>query len=317
MIETKWMVLANPRAGSGKMGADWNQISDLLHENDIHFDVLFTEYRYHAVELVIASIRRGYRKFISIGGDGTINEVVNGFFLQRNEVPTNELTLAVIPAGSGNDWVKMFNLSKKYSEAVSAITRMNTMVQDICRLDLFESKVRKTRYMINVSGIGFDAVVAGNCNRLKEKGVRGKWIYLRAGLNGLFLHRAKHYTIRVDDRIFYKGKVFSVALGIGRFCGGGMQQTPNACVDDGLVDITIIKRISKLKIVAHLKKLFDGRIFELDEVLHTTAKTISIVCTPNDFVEVDGEVIGETPYTLEIIPASLKVVTGFIPDQHQ
>lgn len=317
MNTTNWMVIANPKAGSNKVAQEWPIISDLLVKHGISFDVLFTKHKFHSIELTVKAIKEGYRKFISVGGDGTIHEIVNGIFFQK-DVPYSEITLGVIPAGSGNDWMKMYDISKNYEESIFAIAEGKTILQDICKIDMVESMVKQTRYMANVAGIGYDAMVCHHCNRNKEKGKKGKLIYVKAALQAFFNIRPKMYKVLVDGKEFFKGKVFSTAFGIGRFSGGGMTQMPDAVVNDGLINLTVVEKMPKIKIASQFMKLFTGRIYSIIGVHHITGKHIQVETVPNDVVEVDGEVLGNTPLDLTVMPQALRVIVGdnFTTDPH-
>jgi diacylglycerol kinase family enzyme len=113
-----------------------------------------------------------------------------------------------------------------------------------------------------------------------------------------------------DNITFYNGDVFSTSIGIGRYSGGGMIQTPEAIVDDGLLELTVIKKIPKYKVLMNLGKLYSGRIFSIKEVIHTRAQKIEIQSWPESRVEVDGEDVGFSPMTVEIIPQSIRVVAA-------
>ncbi len=304
------MVIANPKAGGGKMLSDWPVISNKLIGAGISYDVAFTTHRYHSIELTINSIRNGYVNIISIGGDGTMNEIVNGIFTQKYKDPC-EITLAIIPGGSGNDLIKSFGITKDYDSSIKAIAEGKRSVQDIVRFHISESKVQKTRFMANIAGVGFDAMVSLYCNILKENGVRGDNVYLRGGARALFNHKAKQYKIIVDGATFFEGKVFSVAFGNGKYSGGGMIQTPNAVINDGLVDLTVIKKCSIFVILKEFKKLFSGDILSIKKyVISTRGRRIDIVSDVEDMVEVDGEIVGTTPLYLEVLPKSLSVIVG-------
>lgn len=306
---SKWMVIANPKAGANKVAQDWPIISDLLTKYGISFDVMFTKHKFHSIELTVKAIKEGYRKFISVGGDGTIHEVVNGIFFQ-DQVPYSELTLGVIPSGSGNDWMKMFDVSKDYEKAVQTISKGKTIFQDVCKMEMVESMVKQTRYMINVAGIGFDAMICHHCNKNKEQGKKGKLIYIIAAMQAFFDIKPKLYKVVVDGKEYFKGKVFSTAFGVGRYSGGGMTQMPDAVVNDGLVNLTVIEKMPKLKIATKFVQLFTGRIYSIPGVHHIMGKHIEVETVPNDIVEVDGEVLGTTPLDLTIMPQALRVVVG-------
>ncbi len=317
MKDSRWMVIANPEAGSGKVAKDWTIIAELLKEKGISFDYLFTDHKYHSIELMNSSIKKGYKNFIAVGGDGTIHEVINGIFFQQ-DVPHDEMTLAVIPAGSGNDWIKTFNISEGYRDAISAIALGRSIKQDVSKIHLVDSMVEHTRYMANALGVGYDAMTCLYSNKAKESGRNGKSVYIRAAIKAFFTHRSKHYSIKVDGKPFFDGKVFSISLGNGRFTGGGMQQTPDAIVDDGFINLLIIPKIPKIKIIFHFPKLFSGKIYNVKELLYVKGRKFEVFSTPNDRVEIDGEVFGYTPMRLEIIPKAINVVVGenFKQDPH-
>ena len=102
MSTESWMVIVNPKAGSGRGLKDWPVISNLMYNSGLKFTCVFTEHKFHAIELTVSAINKGYRHIVAVGGDGTIHEVVNGIFIQK-AVPTTDIYLAVIPAGTGND----------------------------------------------------------------------------------------------------------------------------------------------------------------------------------------------------------------------
>ncbi|MCI1779706.1 MAG: diacylglycerol kinase family lipid kinase [Bacteroidales bacterium] len=309
MHENSWIVIVNPTAGSGKGLKDWPIISNQMYDKGLKFTCLFTEHKYHAIELTVKAINDGFRNIVAVGGDGTIHEVVNGIFIQK-VAPTTNITLAVIPTGTGNDWIRMFGISKTYSEAVESMVVKKTVLQDVAKVDFFETRVPHVRYMANVAGLGFDAVVNLHYNRLKDEGKYGKSLYLRSTFNTFMGFRSKKFCIKADGKIFYEGMVFSGAVGIGRFNGGGMQQTPVASVNDGLMDLTIIKKMPKLRVLKNFKLLFSGNIYKIPKVIHMQAKRIEIHTIPQTRIEIDGEAVGTSPFIFELMPQMIKVVVG-------
>lgn len=309
MVETTWLVIVNPKAGSGKGLKDWPIISNQMYNSGLKFTCVFTEHKYHAIELTVKAINDGYRNILAVGGDGTVHEVVNGIFIQK-VVPTTDICLAVIPTGTGNDWIRMYGISKTYSEAVSALVKKRTIIQDVSKINYYETRVKHTRYMANVAGLGFDAVVNLKYNNLKAEGKYSKSLYLRSTFNTLLGYKSNYFEIKADGEDFFKGMVFSGAVGIGKFNGGGMQQTPNATINDGLMDLTIIKKMSKLKVITNFKKLYSGKIYSLPKVLFKQCKTIQITTNPETRIEIDGEAVGSSPFEFTLVPNSICVVVG-------
>ncbi len=309
MKNDSWIVIVNPKAGSGRGLKDWSIISNQMYNSNLKFTCLFTEHKYHAIELTVKAINDGFRNIVAIGGDGTIHEVVNGIFIQK-AVPTTEICLAVIPAGTGNDWIRMFGISKTYSEAVQSLVEKRTVLQDVGKVSYYETSVQHTRYMANVAGLGYDAVVNLEYNNLKDDGKYGKSLYLRSTFHTFLKFTPKKFRIKTDGKLFYEGMVFSGAVGIGKYNGGGMQQTPEAIFDDGLMDLTIIKKMSKLRIARNFKLLYSGNIYNIPTVIHTQASKIEIETWPETRIEIDGEAVGTSPFVFEMVPQCIRVVVG-------
>ena len=311
-----WLVIVNPNAGRKKGKKDWEKISALLIRERIHFKRVYTKRTRHAIHLSIKYIEQGFTKIIVVGGDGTFNEVVNGIFTQNFYHPS-EITLGMIPVGTGNDWGRMFGIPLKYKKAVQIIAAERTFSQDIGKVEYFNSNKKEIRYFANVAGLGYDAFVAKKTNRLKERGGGGSFSYLLNIVLGLFQYKNKFIELRIDDKLEFKGRIFSMSVGICRFNGGGMMQQPNAIPNDGIFDLTIIKKTTKMKVVRNLKNLYDGTFIKMPEVLTFTGKSISIISKPekNIFLETDGESLGHSPINFEILPQSLKVIVNKIPDE--
>jgi lipid kinase, YegS/Rv2252/BmrU family len=304
-----WMVIVNPKAGRGHGLTDWPQISNQMNRAGIVFTCVFTEHKYHAVELTVKALRDGYRRLVAVGGDGTVHEVVNGIFMQK-DVPITDVSLSVIPAGTGNDWVRMFGIPATYNEAVQAMVEYRTVLQDVGEISFVETRVPQLRYMANVAGLGFDAFVNRKYNALKDEGRRSKWLYLTSTFKVLLRYRSTRFKVMVDDKLFFDGKVFSATVGIGKYNGGGMIQMPQARMDDGLLDLTLIRKASKYWVVRHFKHLFDGKIYDYSKVKHCQGRTIRIESWPPGPIEIDGEALGYAPFNFKIVPQSLRVVVG-------
>ena len=307
--QPKWYAIVNPVAGSGRGLTDWPIISKLLRDNHIYHDYVFTEHKHHATELVVEAVMAGYRKVIIVGGDGTIHEVVNGIFIQR-QVATQDVLVAVIAVGTGNDWIRMFGIPRKYSEAIKAIAAGHSFLQDVGTISYQEAGYRQSRYMANVAGIGFDANVNRRYNHLKEIGKKGKWLYIRSAFRALVVYRSTGVKVWVDDELVFNDLVFSAAIGVGKYNGGGMIPMPEAIADDGLLDMTIIGRMSKLGLLFRFKSLYNGKIYRHSMVSHSRGRTIRIESSPEIAVEVDGEALGFSPFEFAVIDRAIRVIVA-------
>ena len=306
--EKEWLVIVNPNAGRKKGIKDWGRISNLLDRFDFSYYHVFTEYPRHAIQLSCDLIEKGFRKIIVVGGDGTMNEVVNGLFLQRR-FSTTQVMLGMITVGTGNDWGRMFNIPKDYEQAVAVLKKCNTYVQDAGTVKYMSNDGHNHRYFVNIAGLGFDAVVTKKTNAQKEKGKGGTLLYLINIISSLFSYSYTDTQINVDGKD-YRNKVFSMNVGIGKYNGGGMMQVPAAVADDGLFDLTVIRKISKPDLIVSLRRLYDGTIASHPKVTTYTGKEIRIDSSEKILLETDGESLGHTPLEFNIIPKSIRIITG-------
>ena len=306
--QKEWLVLVNPNAGNGKGKKDWDRISALLKEEDLPFTVKFTERKGHAIILTLEGITAGFRKIITVGGDGTLNEVVNGVF-SNDTCPTKDISLALIPVGTGNDWGRMFGIPLDYEKAIKIIRDNKLMLHDIGLVSFYDGTGKKKRYFINIAGLGFESVVVRRTNIQKERGRSGKAIYFYNLLMSLLSYKNTKAEIIIDGEKI-NADVFSINIGNGRYCGGGMRQTPNALPDDGVLDVTIINGMGKIEIIRNLKILYDGTILNHSKIDGYKGKNIKVSSDSVIYTEADGESLGHTPVEFSIIPASINIVYG-------
>lgn len=304
----KWFVIVNPVAGLGRGLDDFPFISKLLRDDHILYEPVFTEHKFHATELTVSAVKDGYRHIIVVGGDGTLHEVVNGLFIQK-EVKPAEVLLAVIAIGTGNDWVRTFGISR-YSEAVHAIKEQNSFLQDVGVVSYEESHYRQTRYMANVAGAGFDAFVVSKFTHMRNKGMKRTWMYTRALLHSFFRYKSTGTKVWIDDRLVYNNLLFSVAIGICKYNGGGMQQLPQAIADDDMFDVSLIRPVHFWHLLFRFHYLFNGGIYRIRHVLQERGQKIRIESSPEMPLEVDGELLGETPIEFSIIHKAIKIVVS-------
>jgi YegS/Rv2252/BmrU family lipid kinase len=307
-----WLVIVNPNAGNGEGEKDWTEIDRLLVRNEFDFLPQFTVARRHAMLLTQQGIKAGYRNFIVVGGDGTLNEVVNGVFTQ-DECPTTEITLAMIKVGSGNDWARLFGIPNRYEPAIQVIKENKSRPHDVGVVHYYEGIKREKRYFINIAGLGFDASVVKRTNLHRDKGYRGRAIYLMNLLKCLALYRHTQTSMEIDNQKI-NTDTFSISIGIGRYSGNGMMQTPRAIPDDGLFDITLIKKMTKSRVVASVRRLYDGTLLDHPKIKSYTGKEIQVDSDPLIHLEADGESLGHSPFEFNLIPLSINIIYRIFPE---
>ena len=307
-MDTTWMVIINPHAGKGRGLSDWPWISSLLTSNDLKFNHAITEKAGDAVSKIIGFIAEGYRKFIVVGGDGSLNEAVHGIFSQ-SAVSQKDIVLAHIPVGNGNDWGKTYENPTGYEESVQVILQNNSINQSVGRITYMSEKEEKQRYFLNIAGFGFDAMVVKDVQKMKEKGKSGQLIYFATLLKDLFKSNYIAAKIIVDEKM-YEHKFLSVAVGICKYNGGGMMILPFSDPARGTFDVTMIKDLSKVGVIRNVLYLFSGTFVKNKKVTLARGKSIHIDSDVPFLVEADGEFLGESPVKLEIIPSALNVIVN-------
>jgi len=304
----EWFLIANPASGSFKCKKDWPKIAEILTKNGINYRKNFTKRRADAISMAKKAVNNGFRKFIAVGGDGTINEIVNGLFLQ-SKVKTTDIILGVIPVGTANDWGRTIGIPHGYESAVKALKKGKTFIQDTCKVTYAGNDGnRHERYLVNMAGMGFDAEVAEKTNRDKKNGKSGQMLYFYNIFTTLFSYKYTDVKIKVDDRELYSGTILSMNTGICQFNGGGMMQLPKAVPDDGLIDMTIIKKLGKLSLLLNVKNLYDGSFINHPKVETFQGKKIVVESDPPVKLEADGESLGGSPLTFEVCPKTIKVI---------
>jgi YegS/Rv2252/BmrU family lipid kinase len=301
-------IIINPTAGKGRARKDWPVVSSMFEKAGISFGFGFTSYHLHAKELAINAIRDGYRTLIAVGGDGTLNEIANGI-LEQNVCPSTDVALGMIPIGSGNDWRRMYNIPDNYQGAIDCIKRRKLFLQDAGKVKYINNGKEEERYFVNIAGIGFDAKVVAKKNYQKKNFKAGKFLYLYNLFTSLFSFHAVNAELTIDETE-NKTSLFSMNVGICKYSGGGMMQVPAAIADDGLFDITVIQKIGKIEVIRNVKNLYDGSFIKHPKVKTYRCKKLTVHADTPVLMEADGESLGTTPLTFEIIPRCLNIITG-------
>ncbi|MBK9390846.1 MAG: diacylglycerol kinase family lipid kinase [Bacteroidetes bacterium] len=305
---SQWLVIVNPNAGNGKGKKEWDLISRSLNENGIIFDLKFTSGKGEATHIAAQAIAESIRKIITVGGDGTLNEVLNGVFASGENI-ASEVMLALIPVGTGNDWGRMFAIPLDHEQAARIISEGKTMLLDVGLITYNDGTGIKKRYFINTAGLGFESAVVKRTNLQKDKGRGGKLIYLYSLLLSLITYKNTRAELIIDG-VKTSANIFSVNVGNGIYCGGGMRQTPGALPNDGLLDVTVIKDIGKLEIIRKLKILYDGTILSHPLIDGYKCKNLKVTSDSIIYTEADGESLGHTPAEFSILPSAVNIIYG-------
>ena len=299
--------IINPAAGKRETT---RRLEEQLSRLRVPHEVFYTREAGEARKIAERAAAEGVpARLYACGGDGTLHEVVNGLFIQQTADP-QEVLLAVVAVGTGNDWVRTFGISNRYQDAVKAIAAGCSFLQDVGVVSYEEAHYRQSRYMANVAGVGFDAHVVRKLSHLKKKGHKSRWRYTWCVVKNFFRYKSTGIKVWVDDRLVYNNLLFSAAVGICKFNGGGMQPLPAAIADDGILDLSLIRPVHFWHLLFRFHYLFNGGIYRIRHILQERGSRIRIESSPEVSVEIDGEPLGHTPLEFSILHRAIRIVVS-------
>ena len=307
-LDLSWQVILNPHAGCGKGRRDKSKIVAILDHSGLRYRLHESEYAGHSFILAKDLAINGETHFIVAGGDGTLNEIVNGIFNGKNS-QCDQIVIGMLPVGTGNDWIRTFGIPDHYQMAMDIILKGKTVVQDVGLVEYTDQEINVSRFFVNIAGFGFDAMVAMRANKLKNNGLSGLRVYIESFLWSYFNHKAGQTDVVIDDEKL-SVNLFSASVGIGKFNGGGMMQVPDANPVNGSFHITIIRNLGIWGILQNFLKLYNGSFVRDYRVSTHTGKQVQLSAEKPISGEVDGESMGNSSFSLKIIPHQLRVIYG-------
>lgn len=281
-----------------------------MRAEGIRFDAQFTAAPGHAVDLAREVARRGYARVICAGGDGTLNEVVNGLMQIETE---HRPALGLIPSGTGTDFARGLGWPRTLDGVVEAIRSGVERRIDVGMASFYRASQALTRYFINVAGAGFDGEVSDVVNREGKRG--GSLAYFLTVFRVLTGYEHKHarVTLTAPDgstRVL-EGRYNLIAVGNGRYFGGGMRISPNADVCDGCFEAIVIEAMSRAEFALNFPKVYRGAHLSHPKVREYRVAAVRIELIGEGqrmFVEAEGELFGEAPASFHVIPGALRLV---------
>jgi len=310
-MQLKTQVIVNPESNKGRTRKRWGEIRDGLRSFIREFKFEFTEKPLHATEIARQAIKDGTELVIGVGGDGTMNEIANGFFEDRRII-NPETTLGVVPSGTGCDLTKSLNIPAGLKDALKVITEAPSVRMDVGKVR-FRSNAGgdEERFFLNVAdfGLGGEVVRRVNEQRLQRRASS----YVRCLVTTMVQYRNKRVRIRVDGENLPEGEYLIGAVANGKIFGKGMKVAPGARLDDGLFDAVLVKGFRFFEFCRHGWKLMNGSHITHPKV--TVIRGSKVEAWPEDnedvLLELDGEQLGRLPATFEIIPRNL-LIKGYL-----
>ena len=308
VADFEWQVVANPNALGKRSLEHWPSISGIMSSKGIRHVLHRAESTGKGIEIARKLCAEGHRHLMVLGGDGTINEVVNG--ICESGVPLNAVYLAVMPVGRGNDWARSHNYSTKVDGNMEIFFHGRFIQHDIGMVRTIYDDVEKAhRYFINIAGFGFDAEVIYDVTHNKPRFL-GISVYILSLLRTVFSFRSQPIVVQAPD-LQFDGKSFLMVAGICQYNGGGMRQVPMAVPDDGLLDVVVVPDVSLWTVFKHFKKIFAGNHIHAIEGIKTCRVSHLEVSSEKLLRgEVEGELLPTGNYIIEVVPQKLNVLTN-------
>ena len=292
--------MVNPRAGRGRVGRELPRLLEALAAAGAQTEVLTTEHPGHAVELARRATIGGADTVVAVGGDGTVNEVVNG--LIADDRPAGSAALGVVAAGSGADFARTFSLPKHAGEGLRGIIGETTPL-DVGRLRFHTPEGPAVRYFVNLAEAGMGAATVEAADRLPRR--LGRARYLVAFWPTLVRFRPVEVTVLVDGHD-YRGVAHNALVANARYFGGGMRISPASDPGDGTAELQVNVG-PKRQAFTLIPKIFRGRHLPDDRIVQLSGRKGMITTAAPFPVEADGELLGTTPLEFEILSGLLRM----------
>ncbi|MGH9407296.1 MAG: diacylglycerol/lipid kinase family protein [Terriglobia bacterium] len=301
-------VILNPRAAGGRTGKRWPEVARALEQRLGPVTVRFTERPGHATLLARELLKSGFDLIAGAGGDGTFNEIANGM-LEADEPARPGACLGIIPAGTGGDFQRMFFPAPNLTDALETLATGEPYEIDVGKVAYDTPQgVHGERYFVNLVSFGMGgAVAAGARNFLSPLG--GRAAFLWSTFRVLLTYRGRGVKLIVNgsgiESPFF---ITNVAVGNGRFHGGGMFPCPTAVLNDGVLEVTVIEYMNMFRLLRDIHYLYSGRIYSHPKIHHLRATHLDAAAQMSTWIEVDGEPLGKLPVTITVLPRRLPVM---------
>lgn len=299
----KTLIIYNPQAGNGRARSLLQQVENYAIEKQLNPTIIGTEYAGHAIEIAKQAELEKYDALIASGGDGTLFEVLNGYYQNKlNDKPP----IGLIPNGTGNAFMRELKLRQTdWKKAIDIIALNHKRAIDVGR---FTSE-DKVWHFLNIVGMGFVTEIA-------EAAVPLKWMgntaYTVATLLKLISLKSQKFTIELDGKTLERDGIF-VEIANSTYTGTTFYIAPEAEIDDGYLDVIILNKTSRLRILRLFTSIYDGTHINYDEIEYIKAKSIKVTETNPGKLIPDGEIMGSTPITVECLQQDVEFLWEPLP----
>jgi YegS/Rv2252/BmrU family lipid kinase len=301
-------VIINPAAGSGRAGRNWPNIETAMFRHGYDLQTAFTTGPGDATRMARELAEAGARTIVCVGGDGTVNEVVNG--LIDGDRPVSDLTrLALVPSGTGKDLSRTLG-TRDVESMLRALSDGTTVLMDLGRISYHDPATGTTtsRVFANVADAGLGAATAERINR-SSKALGGFVSYFTGAIRSISAFKPWQVAVEIDGAPIYDGSAGMVVFANGRYFAGGMRVAPEASICDGKLEMFVLEGVGKRALLTSLlPRVYRGKHIGQPGVIHLQGRSATVTCAAGMLLELDGEQVGATPLTVDVLPGVLRIV---------
>jgi YegS/Rv2252/BmrU family lipid kinase len=302
------VAIVNPRSADGSTEKLWPDLARQLAEAGLTVETRFTEHGGHAAALTREALLAGATRIYAVGGDGTVNEVVNGFF--DGDKPINpEAELGVLCRGTGCDFIKSLSIPKADEGGVSRLLAGQAHPTDVVRARYVNHQGQEEqRYFVNIAEAGLGGEVVGRVNRA-SKAAGGFLTFLGASVASILTSRNQPAEIVIDGKYVRNLPVCNIVIANGKYFGGGMKIMPHADLSDGKLDVLVMGDFNRAELLSNVAKVYSGSHLGHPKVEVFHAESVRVTSVARLPLDLDGEAPGTTPAQFDIVPGAIRIIS--------
>ncbi|EHQ90042.1 diacylglycerol/lipid kinase family protein [Desulfosporosinus youngiae] len=305
-IRDHWFAVVNPHSANGSTRKRWPHYLKRLQDEGYLIDFVYTSKPGDATRITQQALNNGCTHIISVGGDGTMNEVVNGFF-SNDQLISLEAELAVFSHGTGCDFIRSLQIPRGIEGFVGVLKQGRKRMVDLGEVLFYNDQGQQVqRYFLNVGDVGLGGETVARVNR-QSKLLGGKLSFLIGSVLSILSYRNKVMSCEIDGKLICHGRLNSIMVANGRYIGGGMMIAPQAELDDGLFDVVVLGDFSAWTILRHIPKIYRGTHLRIPGVSVQRGRSVVITSDERILLDIDGEQPGQGPIEFRLKPGILRL----------
>jgi len=302
------LFIINPASARGATLRAWADARKEIIASGVDFEEHVTTHAGEATDVAREVLKIGVARIVAVGGDGTLSEVVDGYFDDCGRAINSDAAIGLLPSGTGSDFRRSLGLTSR-SDSIRALISSKTRLLDVVRADFQDGDGESaSRTFINVASFGLGGDVSALVNKWREslpRWIGGSARFAAAAIAALGRYKNVSVSLRLDERkMTIKSNLIVVAN--GRFAGGGMMLAPHAEVNDGLLDVIVTDGTTRLDVIKELPRIQRGAHLKNPKVTEMRAREVSINSEEPMAIDLDGEMVGFTPAHLRVLSSAIR-----------